>query len=314
MSARETFKNHDHRHMKDAILPFYYRKLHLQHIYRAMKQLTGLIVWLAMTSMGYAQYYYKDIVITQQTIEKWKSYKAKKVRSVKLISYEADGRPTEGFEGSQDVSDDFGRIVTYTHTNMSDPTQLIAFYDASGLLKKTVDTSDTYLSTTLYEYDPKGHIVSISNSSLETDNQLTTSEKHLWQYNQDGIPVIMLKIKNGVDTTYIRFTADDNGNITQEDGTHNHESLPTVYYYYSGHTLTDIVRYNEKAARLLPDYMFEYDGSGHMTSMLFVQSGTNDYQKWIYQYNAGGLRAMDNCYNKRKELLGKIEYQYNYFK
>jgi len=279
-----------------------------------MKQLIGLLSLLAIAGMGRAQYYYKDIVITQQTMEKWKLYKANKVRSVKLISYEGDGRPTEGFEGAQDVNDDFSRVVTYTHTNMSDPTQLVAYYDASGWLKKTVDTSDTYLSTTEYEYDQKGHILSISNSSLETDNQLINTEKHIWQYNPQGNPVSMLKIKGGRDTTYIRFTSDDKGNITQEDAVHNHESLPSVYYYYAGHQLTDIVRYNEKAARLLPDYMFEYDGSGRLSSMLFVQSGTNDYQKWLYEYTSGGLRGVDNCYNKRKELLGKIEYQYSYFK
>jgi hypothetical protein len=279
-----------------------------------MKLLTGLFFLLACCGICKAQYYYKDIVATRQAIEKWKQYQAAGVKSIQLISYEGDGHPTEGFEGRQAVNKDSFQIITYTKTNMSQPTELIAYYDAGGFLKKTIDTSDTYQSTTDYEYDPAGHILSISNSSLETDNQLKNTEKHIWRYNGNGIPVSMLKIKSGIDTTYIGFTTDEKGNITEERAVRNQDSLPAVYYYYSGQMLTDIVRFSEKAGRLLPDYIFEYDPNGRLASMLFVPSGSSDYQKWLYQYNEKGLKEIEICFNKRKELLGKIAYQYSYFK
>ena len=278
----------------------------------SMKLLTGLILIFACCGNCRAQYYYKDIIGTQQAMDKWKSYRAAKVSSVKVLSYESDGHPTDGFDGKQLVNIDSLQIITYTSTNMSQPTELISWYDAHGYLKKTLDTSDTYQSTTVYEYDPAGHVSVISNSSLETDNQLKTTEKHVWQYNKDGIPTGMLKIKSGTDTTFVHFVIDSSGNVAEERSERNRMTLPTVYYYYSGHALTDIVRYNEKADRLLPDYIFEYDAGGRPVSMLFVSPGTNDYQKWLYQYNEKGLRVKEACFNKRQELLGRIEYQYSY--
>ena len=68
------------------------------------------------------------------------------------------------------------------------------------------------------------------------------------------------------------------------------QTLPSIYYYYDNDgRLTDIVRYNQKAGRLLPDYVFEYN-SGRLSSMLFVPAGSTDYQKWIYSYDANGLK------------------------
>ena len=84
----------------------------------------------------------------------------------------------------------------------------------------------------------------------------------------------MLKIMNGTDTTYVRFIPDEKGNIGEEHATRNGEALPIVYYYYDDNNrLTDIVRYNMKAQRLLPDNIFEYREDGKMTSLLAVQEG-----------------------------------------
>lgn len=43
--------------------------------------------------------------------------------------------------------------------------------------------------------------------------------------------------------------------------------------------------------------------------MISVQSG-NDYLIWKYEYNDKGLRIRELCYNKQKQLPGRIEYQY----
>ncbi len=44
--------------------------------------------------------------------------------------------------------------------------------------------------------------------------------------------------------------------------------------------------------------------------MLVVPEGTDNYQKWHYTYNEAGLKTKEACYNKRKQLLGRIEYEY----
>jgi len=276
-----------------------------------MKGLIGLLLVL-LTNNIRAQYYYKDILLTRQTNENWKVFKENRISSVKLISLENNGAPTEGFECRQTVAGDFSAIETYTRSNSSTVSNLVAFYDPKGLLTKTVDTSDTYQSTSEYEYDAEARIISITNTSVETDNHLRNTEKHIWKYNQQSVPASMLKIKDDTDTTYVQFIIDEKGNITEERSVRKGNKLPVIYYYYGdANMLTDIVRYNAKAQRLLPDYIFEYS-NGRLSSMIFVPGGSSDYQKWLYQYDEKGLKKRDNCFNKRKELLGKIEYQYTY--
>ena len=82
------------------------------------------------------------------------------------------------------------------------------------------------------------------------------------------------------------------------------------YYYDDKNRLTDIVRFNEKLKQLLPDYIFEYEDNGELSTMTVIPEGSSDYQKWYYKYDDSGLRLAEFCYNKKTELLGKIEYDY----
>jgi len=258
-----------------------------------------------------SQYYYKDILVNRQTQENWKSYFSNKVSKVTILSTERNGEPTPGFVCNQTISSDFHSILTFTQSADVQPSSLLAFYDANGRILKTVDTSDTYKSTTEYAYNDQGGLSVLSNTALETDNQVEAHEKHIWLY-KEGKPVRMLKIKSGTDTTTVDFKTDDKGNIIEERPYHGKESLPVIYYYYDKEArLTDIVRYNEKAGRLLPDYVFEYGPQG-VSSMIFVPSGSNNYQKWIYEYDEHGLKIRETCFNKRKEVVAKIGYKYNF--
>ena len=262
-----------------------------------------------------AQYLYKDLVVTRQNNARFQLYQENHVKSVALNSLEANGQPTEGFLGEQEVSGDYSRLVTHTRTAGSTDSWLISQY-SKGRMTRNTDTSDTYQSVTDYQYDTAGHIMSITNTSTETDNHLTDVERHLWSYDpaHPGKPASMLKIKNGTDTTYIRFVSDDKGNIGEERSTRLGVALPTIYYYYDAdNRLTDIVRYSVKAQRLLPLDIFEYE-EGRLSSMLVVpEEGNSFYQKWYYTYDdEKGLKTKEACYNKQKELLGSIEYQYTY--
>jgi hypothetical protein len=280
-----------------------------------MKVLIWIFCCVVLGRTAIAQYYFKDIVSTEQNLAKWKSYQKNRVKLVELTSIEASGQPSEGFEGKQEVSADFSTITTFTHSNMAVPSELIAYYDPGGLLKKTLDTSDTYQSATEYGYDPSGHILSVMNVSLETDNQVKDVEKHLWRYNSAGLPVSMLKIKNEVDTTYVEFVLDEKGDVVEERSVHGTQKLPVIYYYYdNAHHLTDLVRYSQMAQRMLPDYIYEYASDGKITSMIFVPEGSSDYQKWLYQYDEKGLKTEEACFDKRRELMGKIQYEYSFYK
>jgi YD repeat-containing protein len=190
---------------------------------------------------------------------------------------------------------------------------LITEYNSMGRLIRTTDTSDTYKSTTEYTYNDAGQLTSLINNSVETDNQVSASEKHLWVYDGGQLKK-MIKIKGETDTTIVNLIKDEKGNIVEEKSVRNGQSLPSIYYYYDNDgRLTDIVRYNQKADRLLPDYVFEYI-SDRISSMLFVPPASTDYQKWIYQYAANGLKLSETCYDKKKQMVVKINYNYSYLK
>jgi hypothetical protein len=269
-----------------------------------------LLILIGQTAM--AQYYYKDIIVTQQTADRWRLFKINKVRNVRLNSFENDGQPSEGFDCTQEVSGDYSLITTHTKTNRNADSWLMTWYSPTGLPAKTVDTSDTYRSVSEYQYDISGRLLSIDNVSIETDNHVQAEERHVWQYDAHTNPSGMLKIRNGTDTTIVHFIRDEKGNIIEEHALHNREALPTVYYYYDGDSrLTDIVRYDLKAQRLLPDYVFEYDAAGKTSSMLMVpERGSAEYQKWLYEYDDKGLKTKESCFNRHKELMGMIQYAY----
>jgi len=279
-----------------------------------MKVVLFCFLGLVVGGAAHAQFLYKDLVVTRQNNARWKLFIDNHIKSVTLKSLEADGKPTEGFMGDQQVSGDYMEMTSHTKTAGSVDGWIISRY-ANGRLIRNTDTSDTYQSTTEYQYDNEGRIISITNTSIETDNQVKAVEQHIWSYDpaHGGRPSGMIKIKNGHDTTYVGFLVDDKGNIVEERSDRLGEALPTIRYYYDeDNRMTDIVRYSPRAKRWLPINIFEYE-EGRLKSMLVVpEDGNSFYQKWYYSYDdEKGLKTKDQCYNKLKELLGTIEYEYH---
>jgi hypothetical protein len=87
-----------------------------------------------------------------------------------------------------------------------------------------------------------------------------------------------------------------------------------TYYYYDGkNRLTDIVRFNTKARRLLPDYMFEYTENNQVSQKITTLSMMDlGYLIWRYVYNDKGLKTKEASFNKDKAMTGKIEYSYRF--
>jgi len=270
-----------------------------------------LIIMMLAFSGAKSQYYYKDILLTRQNQDNWKLYQSQKVKEADLQSLESNNEQTPGFTCIQSVSPDFSEILTYTKSANRPASTMTTLYDGSGRPLRTIDTSDTYQSTTEYMYNVNGEISSLQNTSVETDNHITATEKHVWIYDS-ARPKQMIKIREGSDTTIVNLVQDEKGNIIEEKPVRAGQSLPSVYYYYDDQgRLTDIVRYNQKAGRLLPDYVFEY-GSGRITSMLSVPAGSSDYQKWIYTYHSNGLSSSETCYDKKRQVIVKIIYTYTF--
>jgi hypothetical protein len=123
----------------------------------------------------------------------------------------------------------------------------------------------------------------------------------------------MWRIINKTDSVEVRFVLDKEGNVIEElNIKRGVYSDPIDYYYDERNRLTDIVRFNHKANRDLPDFMFEYDDNDRVIQKITTTTELHiGYLIWRYLFNEKGLKTKEALFNKDKELQGKIEYTYN---
>lgn len=258
-----------------------------------------------------AQYYYKDIVVTGQINANYRLLRDNKVSRVTLNPAAQDPEQS-AVTLQQTVYPSQKLVVTYTKVPNATESWLKSYYNTDGLLIKTVDSSADFVNSALYQYDAAGRLSVISSNAVPVNDPAET-ETHTWNYNSNGQPVQMLKIKNGNDTTFVNFTPDEQGNPGEEKAERKKGNLGTTYYYFDAqHRLTDVARYNKRANRILPDYIFEYTETSQLAQMIVVPEGSADYQTWRYIYNANGLKEKDICYSKQKQMVANIEYVYTF--
>ena len=277
-----------------------------------MKNLFLLLLIIASFSLK-AQYYYEDIVSTNETNRLIKSYKDNKVLRVTSTGYDPLGARTSDFSEQQEVLQNSSVLKTTTRNNLS-VTILISRFDDQSRLISVADSTNDVKSFTVYTYDGTGKIVLIKNTTKDSSFEINNVETHQWIYNSNGQPIKMLRIVNNNDTTEYRFNVDDKGNVADEQSFRKGKAGEMIYYYYDDNKhLTDIVRYNDKFKKLLPDYMFEYDEQNHVLQKTTLLSNLHlGYLIWRYVYNDQGLKTKEALFNKDKEITGKIEYSYTF--
>ncbi len=259
-----------------------------------------------------AQYYYKDIIGTQETAATMKLYQQHKVNRVVLNSFDGDGTKSDAFYVEQTFSPASNVLKTITRSGLTIESVLTTYLNTNGQVAKTIDSSAAVVSTSVYNYNNEGLLTSVQQSSIDAKNAFAQYEEHLWQY-ENGKVNRLLRIKNKVDTSIVEFKIDEAGNITEEMSIRKGTNSEPVYYYYDDHNrLTDIVRYNNKARKLLPEYMFEYSANNQVIQRITVPSNSSDYLIWRFQYDNKGLKIKEAIYDKHKQLNGKIEYQYSF--
>jgi antitoxin component YwqK of YwqJK toxin-antitoxin module len=260
----------------------------------------------------FSQHYYKDLVLTGELAKKRALYQSTRVRSVRINSFDNMDQPIEKFNCNQSVANNFTEIKTITTDPLTGTSESSSFFDQKGQLVKTIDTSDGNKNIVTYGYNPSGKL-SVVTSQSSSPGQFNSREQHFWEYDANGKPQRMVKIKNETDTTHIEFVLDDKGNVIEEKSRIRGVLQPGIYYYYDlENRLTDIVRYNMRAKRMLPDYIFEYNEQGQLRTMLTPMQNMGDYQKWYYTYDEKGLKQKDECFSKTRVLIGRMEYQYQF--
>jgi len=257
-----------------------------------------------------SQFYYKDIIGTASATDQLKRYKTAKVHKVILRSFESTGEAVSDFICVQEVTPSYNAIKTKTQSVQNGQSVLVSQFNFKGQLTRSSDSSNTTLHVSVYTYDASGQLQIIETISQAYAYQTKEREQHSWYYHE-GKPEKMLSVRNSIDTLEVKFTLDENKNVAEEEWFKKGKLQEKYYYYYNeSNQLTDIVRYNEKARRLLPDFVFEYNTSGLLQQMISVQTGSSNYLIWKYDYNEKGLKVKESCYNKQKQLLGTVTYTY----
>jgi YD repeat-containing protein len=281
------------------------------HLFPFLRSLALLNIAILSGHQGFGQYYYHDIVLTAQNRQQQQLYKKNSVTGVKLLSYEASGQPSEDFICNITPNNSYTQTKTFTQSALTGTSSSTAFYNFRGQLYRSVDSSKESVNKYEYSYDSTGRLLVASNVSEGFTSKIQQKETHEWKYGSK-CPEKMFRIKNSTDTTAVQFVCDEQGNVTEEESRRNNISTDKIYYYYDSlHRLTDVVRYNNRLGKLLPDYIFEYNDKGQLVQMITVQGGT-DYLIWKYEYAEDGLKKRELCFNKQKSLVGKIEYQYSF--
>jgi YD repeat-containing protein len=275
---------------------------------------TFLIPFFFLCSLASsAQYYYNDIIGTLEMNRQMKVYQANKVKSVSATGYDQRGAKATGFSEYQEVKENGTALRMSSITNLS-KTIIYAKYDAQGRVISSTDSSTAIESVTTYEYDAAGRITKIQNSTKDSANDFNQVEVHQWIYNAAGKPQKMWRIINSTDSLEIRFTPDENGNTGDERTFRKGRETGVIYYYYDDQKrLTDIVRFNTKAKKLLPDMLFEYDDNDRVIQKITTTSNlTLGYLIWRYIFDEKGLKTKEALFNDDKQLTGKIEYSYTF--
>jgi hypothetical protein len=153
----------------------------------------------------------------------------------------------------------------------------------------------------------------IQSTTNDTFLSALTGEIHQYFYKPDGSPDYAYIIRNQSDTVQVNFTTDNQKLVLEETWTRRKKEIEKYYYYYNDkQQLTDIVRFNSKSNKLLPDFVYTYNEAGNIIQMIQVPRTGNNYITWKYIYNEKGLKTTENCFNKEKQLLGTVVFSYDY--
>ena len=258
-----------------------------------------------------AQYFYKDIWTNQQLTKEFSILKNENIRTISIKSFEDDGEPSAEFFCEKKIDRNFTKSEMVSRSYITQQSLLVSYYNDRGWIMKTVDSTETSLSKADYEYDNKGRILKVTNLTKANDENTGITETHQYIYNANGRLEKMLRRKNNADVSVVNFTTDDKGNAIDEEEIINGRKGKKYFYYYDDkNRLTDVVHYNDRAKRLLPDYMYEYNPAGQIKQMTSTEDGVSNYFIWNYTYNDQRLRESEKCYSKERRLLGSIQYQY----
>lgn len=265
---------------------------------------------LASGIQARGQFYYNDVVLNRQGNEKHQLYRKLKVMRITARSSAETGDPgAEPLTLEQSYNSSFSQLKTRTSANSSQSSQT-NYYNAQGLLYRSVDSSVNVI--TQYEYQYEGDRLSaLTSTGFTPGDSQKAVETHQWTFDARGCPVRMVRLRKGFDSSEVRFRCDEQGRVTEEQAFRKETGGEKIYYYHDTEgRVTDVVRYQDKLGKLIPDYTFDYNTEGQLSERMVVQNGGVDYLTWKYEYDAQGLPVRESCFSRQKKRIGTVEYRY----
>jgi YD repeat-containing protein len=283
-----------------------------------MKTVLAFLLLLTC-SIIQAQYYYNDIIGTAETNKQMQAYLTNKVATVSATGTDQRGAKATDFSEFHEVKENGKALRTSSIITLNKKIVYCRF-DDQVRVTSMVDSSGGIASVTTYEYNAQGKLVKVQNTVSDPDNDFNQAETHFWIYKNDGSPekmwrVMVSSLNNNIpDSLEVRFVNDDKGNPVEERSFKKGRENSFLYYYFDeANQLTDIVRYNNKVQKLLPDILLTYDDDGRVIQRITTTSSLNlGYLTWRYIYNKQGLKTKEALFNKDKELTGRIDYTYTF--
>lgn len=276
--------------------------------YRFMKKITCTAFFLLSCFALRAQYYYHDIISTRNLNSEYVTLKKAGLQKTVLESFEDDDSPSEGFFCEKKFSADFSSSTMISKSRITGESELKTSY-ADGRVVKTESATPTSSNTSYFNYE-EGRLISVVMETVSSDAKTKFVEERLYEYDSAQLPVRMRRSKDGREVSVIRFVKDSSGHVIEEVAENKNTDRDYYYYYDAQGQLTDVVRYNPVARRLLPDYMFIYNAEGQISQMISVDESGRNYHIWRYSYRADGLPEIQKIYTKEKRLLGTIQFEY----
>lgn len=278
-----------------------------------------LTLLISAASALQAQYFYNDIIGTSETNQQMADYRTNKVKTVSATGFDYKGVKASDYSEYQEVKEN-GFALRYVRINNQIKTNSFYRFNTEGKIISITDSSADIVNKTNYEYNEKGMIIKVENVSADSSGNFNNTETHYWYYQENNKPKKMLRVINNsgalieTDSLEVKLILDEDGNPAEERTYKKGKETGYLYYYFDDkNRLTDIVRYNSKVKKLLPEIMFEYDVKDRVIQKITTTSSLSlGYLIWRYIFNEQGLKTKEALFNNNKELTGKIEYSYTF--
>lgn len=276
-----------------------------------------VLLCMCIYGIAQAQYYYQDIINTENMTREHRQYQENKIGHIRIKSYNDNNDLNKDFHCVKDFSDDFKRVITRTGSFETGNSVVYSDFDSQGRIAHSIDSTANSVNETYYYYDKKRteQIDSLRfiSYSIQNSDTFRYNESHIYEYDSTGKPLKMIRLKNDRPFSVVTFITDSEGRVIKESEKGRYDTVPAVYYKYnaSGQP-TDIFHFNSDKQRMVPDFLFDYDRQNRLTDKTTVTMNRNSYLVWKFFYGDKGLLDRESCYGPKSALLGTMKFEYTF--